>query len=126
MFGQLVDDFDTRQIGRQRLGLATARCRRNGFFVRVINERHRFAFGLVEQRQLRRIGLDGMFGLTPEQAVAQQLGLFFQVDDVGLISPGNFFLTAECLKQQLHKQNRIVRKVVGQGNHGPDIPGQAT
>jgi hypothetical protein len=26
----------------------------------------------------------------------------------------------------LHKQNRIVRKVVGQGNHGPDIPGQAT
>ena len=31
------------------------------------------------------------YGLTPEQAVAQQLDLSFQVDDVSLISLGNFF-----------------------------------
>jgi hypothetical protein len=79
LFGQFVDDFDTRQIGRQRLALATAWRRRNGFFVRVINERYRLAFGLVEQRQLRRVELDSLFGLAPEQTVAQQLDLFLQV-----------------------------------------------
>ena len=118
-----MDNFDTWQIGRQWLAFATAGCRRNGFFVSVINERHRLAFGLVEQRQLRRVGLDRLFGFTPEQTVAQQLDLFFQVDDVSLISLGNFFLTAERLKQQLLEQNRIIRKVVGQGNHGPDYTG---
>ncbi|VVP58038.1 hypothetical protein PS880_05874 [Pseudomonas fluorescens] len=42
---------------------------------------------------------------------------------MGLISLGNFFLATECLKQQLLEQNRIIRKVVGQGNHGPDYTG---
>ena len=95
----------------------------NGFFVRAINERYRLAFGLVEQRQLRRVELDSLFGVAPEQAIAQQLDLFFQVDDVGLISLGNFFLATECLKQQLLEQNGIIRKVVGQGNHGPNYTG---
>ena len=105
------------------LRLRLPRRRRNGFFVRVINEPHRLAFGLVEQRQLRRVRLDGLFGLAPEQAVAQQLDLFFQVDDVGLISLGNFFLAVECLKQQLLEQNGIIRRGVGQANQGPDYTG---
>jgi len=40
------------------------------------------AFRLVEHRQLRRIVIDRLLEFAVEQTVAQQLDLFFQVDDV--------------------------------------------
>ncbi|MNF00800.1 hypothetical protein D3C80_1996870 [compost metagenome] len=52
MFGQLVDDFDARQLGRQRLALAATLDRRNDFFLGLIGRGFRRcfgqAFGLVE------------------------------------------------------------------------------
>ncbi|MNY22219.1 hypothetical protein D3C86_1558150 [compost metagenome] len=126
VFRQFVDDFDTRQFSRQRLAFATARGRCNDFFFGIDDERYRLAFRLVEQRQLRRVGLDGLFGFTSEQAVAQQLDLFFQIDDVGLVGLSHFLLTAECFKQHLLEQNRIVWKIVGHESHARIIPGQVT
>ncbi len=55
VLGQVVDDLDTRQVGRQRLALATALDRRNDFFSfswrcgRLFDQ----LFGLVEHGQLR-------------------------------------------------------------------------
>ena len=57
MLGQFMDDFDARQIGRQRLALATTLDRRNDFFgfsfgwlgSRLFDQ----LFGLVEHGQLR-------------------------------------------------------------------------
>jgi hypothetical protein len=37
--------------------------------------------------------------------------------------PGDFFLAIKCLKQQLLEQNGIIKKVIGQRNHGPDYTG---
>ncbi|MDT4868690.1 hypothetical protein FQZ97_1036710 [compost metagenome] len=57
VFGQFVDDLDTWQLGRQRLALATALGRRDGFFLNLIGRcfRRRFgqAFRFVEHDQLR-------------------------------------------------------------------------
>ena len=61
VLGQVVDDLDTRQVGRQRLALATALDRRNDLFSfgfgfgfswrcgRLFDQ----LFGLVEHGQLR-------------------------------------------------------------------------
>ena len=72
-----MDDFDTRQISRQWFAFAATWRRSNNFFVSVADGEHRLAFGLIEQRQLRRVGLDGLLGFSTEQTVAQQLDLFF-------------------------------------------------
>lgn len=90
VFMQFVDDFDTRQVSRQRFTFATASGRCNDFFFfffffGIDDERYRQAFWLVEQSQLRRVGLHRLFGFTSEQTAAQQLDLFFQIDDVGLV-----------------------------------------
>ena len=42
---------------------------------------------------------------------------------MSLISLKGFLLTIEGLKQQLLEQNRNIRKVIGQSNHGPDYTG---
>ena len=36
VFGQFMDNFDTRQLSRQRLAFATARCRCDDFFIGVL------------------------------------------------------------------------------------------
>ncbi|CAG8867994.1 hypothetical protein PS627_04418 [Pseudomonas fluorescens] len=71
MFWQVMDDFDTWQVSRQWLALATARSRRHRFFIGIIDGRRQLAFRLVEQSQLGRVGLDGLFGLAAEQPSPQ-------------------------------------------------------
>ena len=75
------------------------------------------------QGPLRRIGLPGLLGLAPKQTVTQQLDLLFQVEDLSLIRLGCLLLKIECLKQPLLEQNRIIKKVIGQRNLGPDDTG---
>lgn len=117
---QLVGDYDTWQVCRQRLALATTLDRGNDFFVGIVNHgQQQLAFRLVEQRQLRCIGLDRLFGFAREQAVAQQLDLFFQVEDMPFIDGA----LLQQLRKQLLEQYGIVRKVIGHGNHGPDYTG---
>lgn len=90
------------------------------------HRQQRLAFGLIEQRQLRRIGLDRLLGLAIEQAVAQQLDLFFQVDDVsgvGLIDLLHACTNSIALKKHLLEQYRVVRKVIGHWSYGPDYTG---
>ena len=55
VLGQVVDDLDTRQVGRQRLALATALDRCHDFFSFGWCGGQRFdqLFGLVEHGQLR-------------------------------------------------------------------------
>lgn len=68
MLGQLVDNLDTRKIGRQRLALAAALEGSNDFFIDLfgrgfwcdVEQRLR----LVEQGQLRGIRIDGLLGFT--------------------------------------------------------------
>ena len=130
VFGQFMDDFDTRQLSRQRFAFASAPDRSNDFLFlflfHILDGQQWVTFRLVEQRQLRGIGLDRLFGFAPEQAVAQKLDLFFQIDDVAFMGFQHlscFCLASQCLKQQLLEQNRIIRKVIGQGNHRPDYTG---
>lgn len=84
MFGQLVDHFDARQVSRHWLALTATRCWRGHFFV-VIDLRYRQAFRLIEQRKLRRVGLNGLLGSATEQTVAQQLDLLYEIDNLTLI-----------------------------------------
>ena len=86
VFGQFVDDFDTRQLSRLRFALAATRSRRNHFFVGVAGQRYRHALRLIEQGQLRCVGFYCLLGFTTEQTVAQQLDLFFQIDNLPLIN----------------------------------------
>ncbi len=71
VLGQFVDDFDARTISRQWLAFTTAFDRCNDLFVGVADGKHRFAFGFVEQCELRCAGFDRLFGLASEQTVAQ-------------------------------------------------------
>lgn len=80
VFWQVVDDFEARQIGQQRLAFATALGRSNDFFIRVVNHRQqRLALRLVEHRQLWSTGINGLLGFTIEQSITQQRDLFFQM-----------------------------------------------
>ena len=90
MLGQVVDDLDTRQVGRQRLALATALDRRNDFFGFGFGfgfgwcggQRFDQLFGLVEHGQLRRVGIfRAALGLGREQLVVQQGVLFLQLQN---------------------------------------------
>ena len=126
VFGQLVDDFNAWQISRQWLAIATAWRRSNDFLVSITDRKYRLAFGLIEQRQLRRVGLCGLFRFTTEYTVTQQLDLFFQINDVSLVCLYGYVLAAECLKQHFLEQNRVIRKVFGQGSHAQDYTRQAT
>ncbi|RMS03051.1 hypothetical protein ALP73_200371 [Pseudomonas coronafaciens pv. garcae] len=118
VLGQFVDDFDAGKISRQGFALATAFDRCNDLFVGVADGRHRLAFWLIEQCQLRRVGFDRLFGLASEQTVAQQLDLFFQINDVGGVS----FFGVLRFKQHLLKQNGIVRKIFRHQFHARIIP----
>ena len=93
VLGQVVDDLDTRQVGRQRLALATALDRRNDFFGFGFGfgfgwcggQRFDQLFGLVEHGQLRRVGIfRAALGLGREQLVAQQGDLFLQLQNQSL------------------------------------------
>jgi len=55
MLGQFVDNFDTRQIRRQRLALATAFGRRNDFLVanRIVGLDSAFSWGAWRPRRWR-------------------------------------------------------------------------
>ncbi|KPZ35026.1 hypothetical protein AN901_203051 [Pseudomonas syringae pv. theae] len=86
VLGQFVDDFDAGKICRQWLALTTALDRCNDLFVGVADGKHRLAFGFVEKRELRRVGFDRLFGLATKDTVTQQLDLFFEIDDMTLIS----------------------------------------
>ncbi|VVO13116.1 hypothetical protein PS689_05498 [Pseudomonas fluorescens] len=77
VLGQFVDDFDARQIGRQRLALATALGGGDNLFFSVFVDSFDDAFGFVEERQLRCGRIGCLLGLASEQALAQQCVLFF-------------------------------------------------
>jgi len=96
VLGQVVDDFDTWQISRQRFTFAAPLGRRNDFFVGLISGRYPLTLGFVEQRQLWCVGLDRLLGFAVEQPITQQLDLFFQVDDVGGIGFVDFLLAQAC------------------------------
>ncbi len=119
MLGQVVDDFDTWQVSRQRFAFAAPIGRRNDFFVGLISGRHPLTFGLVEQRQLRRVGLDRLLGFAVEQPITQQLDPFFQIDDVALVDRA----LSQQLRKQLPEHGRVIRKVIGRWNHGLDYTG---
>gem|GEM_PF-3599973 len=120
MLGQVVNHLDARQLSRQRFTLATALDWGNDFFIRIVNHRQqRFAFRLVEHRQLRRVGIDGLLGFAIEQSIMQQRDLFFQIDDMPLVDR----TLDHLLRKQLLEQDRVIRKVIGQWNHGPDYTG---
>lgn len=118
VFGQVMDDFDTGQLCRQRFALATTFDRGNDFFVHIVNHGQQWlAFRLVEHRQLRRIRVNGLLGLAIEHLVTQQLDLLFQVDNVGRISLLDLLLAhtgSLTLKQHLLEQSGIIGEVVGQ------------
>lgn len=61
VFGQFVDDFNTRQVVGQRFAFATTLSGGNDFFVRLIGDRNREAFGLIKERELRRLRIDCLF-----------------------------------------------------------------
>ena len=91
VLGQVVDDLDTRQVGRQRLALATALHRCHDFFGFGFGfgwcggQRFDQLFGLVEHGQLRRVGIfRAALGLGREQLVAQQGDLFLQLQNQSL------------------------------------------
>ncbi|MNP13676.1 hypothetical protein D3C76_1059670 [compost metagenome] len=70
VFGQLMDNFDTWQISRQWLALATALDRDNDFFIGIINySQQRVIFRFIEHGQLRRFGIDGLLGLAAKKTV---------------------------------------------------------
>ncbi len=66
MLGQFLDNFDTRQISRQRLALSTAFGRRSEFFVASLIQEFGQAFSFVEEWQLwcRRIAC--LLALAPQ------------------------------------------------------------
>ncbi|MDR7281953.1 hypothetical protein J2X84_000768 [Pseudomonas corrugata] len=49
---------------------ATARSWSNDFCIGILDGEHRLAFGLVEQCQLRGVGLNRLLGFTTEYTVA--------------------------------------------------------
>ncbi|MNO28330.1 hypothetical protein D3C76_182210 [compost metagenome] len=116
MLGQLMNNFNTWQIGRQRLAFTTAFGRRNDFFVAGLIQGFGQAFRFVEERQLwcRRIAC--LLGLAPEQVLAQQRNFLFEMNDLALVGRA----LVDHLLKQLVEQNRIVRKVCGHGNHAAD------
>ena len=93
VLGQVADDFDTLQVSLQRFAFATAYGRGNEFFLGLLSGSHPLTFGL-----------DRLLGFAVEQAIPQQLDLFFQVDDVGGIGVVDVLLAQACfvgLKQHL-------------------------
>ena len=95
VFRQFVDDFDAWQVGGQRFAFATTFGWGNDFFVRPFADRNPDTFGLIEERDLRRLRIDCLLGLATEQSIEQQLDRFFQIDDLALV-----YLT---LTEHLHK-----------------------
>ncbi|MNM86418.1 hypothetical protein D3C81_985690 [compost metagenome] len=53
VLGQFVDDFDTGQVGGQRLAFATAFGRSDDFFLRLFGGRFSDTFGFIKKSQLR-------------------------------------------------------------------------
>ncbi|BBT41350.1 hypothetical protein SAMN05216185_103162 [Pseudomonas guariconensis] len=122
MLGQFVDNFDTRQIGRQRFAFATAPGRCNDFFVAGLIQGFGEAFRFVEERQLWRRRIACPLGLAPGRTLAQQRNFLFEMKNLALVGRG----LVDPLLKQLLEQNRIVREVFGHGNHAADLPNQAT
>lgn len=73
MLGQLMDDLDAWQFGRQRLALATLldRLRRDDFFLCFGRRFSGKAFSFVEHRQLGRLRIYALFRLAAEQALTK-------------------------------------------------------
>lgn len=116
MFGQFVDDFDARQISRQRFTFATSLGWSNGFFVRGLIDGLGQTFHFVEQRQLWGCRVVCLLGLTSEQALSQQRNFLFEMNDLALVGRA----LVDHLLKQLLEQNRVVREVFGHGNHAAD------
>lgn len=66
--------------------------------------------------ELRRVGLNGLLGLATEQAVAQQLDLLFEIDDLALIDRA----LHQYLRKHLLEQYGFIGEVFGHGNHAVD------
>lgn len=104
-----MNDFNAWQVSRQWFTFAALLGWRNNFFIRIISGSYPLAFGFDEQRQLGRIGLDGLLRLTIEQAVAQQLDLFFKINDLVFVDRA----LGQQLRKQLFERGRVVRRVIG-------------
>ncbi|MNG07475.1 hypothetical protein D3C84_907770 [compost metagenome] len=61
-----MNDFDAREIGRQRFSLATPLGRRNNFLFSGFIDGLYDAFRFIEQGQLRRCRISRLLGLTSE------------------------------------------------------------
>ncbi|VVM46689.1 hypothetical protein PS655_06073 [Pseudomonas fluorescens] len=116
MLGKFMDDFDSGQVGGQRLTFAATFGRHDNFFFAGFIDRLCNTFCFIEERQLRRCRISRLLGLTPEQSLAQQRVLFFKMNNLAFVRRP---LTDHLLKQ-LPEQNRIIRKVFGHGNHAAD------
>lgn len=84
------------------------------------------AFRFVEQHHLSQVRLDRLLGLAIEKTIAQQLDLFFHIDDMYRVNLPDLRLLrmgSVTFKQHLLEQHRIIKKLIGQGNHGPDYTG---
>lgn len=79
-----MDDFDTGQVGGQRLAFATAFGRSDDFFLRLFGGRLSDTFGFIKKSQLRGRWIDCLFGFTPEEALSQQRIFFFEMNNLGL------------------------------------------
>jgi hypothetical protein len=66
ILGQFMNDFDAREIGRQRFSLATPLGRRNNFLFSGFIDGLYDAFRFIEQGQLRRCRISRLLGLTSE------------------------------------------------------------
>ena len=73
VFGQFMDDFDTRQLIRQRFAFASAASRSNDFLFHILDGQQRVTFRLVEQRQLRVLGSTVCSDLRPNKRLRKSL-----------------------------------------------------
>lgn len=82
MLGKLMGDFDSGQVGGQRLTFAATFGRQDNFFFAGFIDRPGNAFCFIEERQLRRCRISRLLGLIPEQSLAQQRVLFFKMNNL--------------------------------------------
>ena len=85
MLGKFVDNYDTWQVGRQRLAFAATLGRSDNLFFGAFVDRFDDAFRFVEKGKLWRCRIGCLLGLTSEQALAQQCVFFFKMNDAALV-----------------------------------------
>ncbi|MOA04136.1 hypothetical protein D3C78_1236750 [compost metagenome] len=115
VLGQVMDDFDARQVSGQRLAFATAFRRADNVLFGVVGGGCSNTFCFVKQHQLWCRRISTLLRLAPEQTLTKQRVLFFENSDLGL-----------HISKQLLERSRVIRQLIGHGNHAADYTCQAT